>query len=138
MERLQGDQISLLDFAPIVIGEHPGTHIGEGGIAPWDEPKTAPNSVDDSVRCGGENGEVTELGAVNSTAPNSDWIPCKSLAPGWLGAVQRKTIKGRPYWYWRQAKGKSWSSVYLSADWSKAIAKLAKLQLNLSNPTDRQ
>lgn len=138
MDRLQGDQISLLDFAAMAIGDYPGSDIEEEAIAPWDEPKTAPNRVIDRFRCGGENGEVTVLGAVKMTAPKTDWVPCKTLDPCWLGAIQRKTINGRQYWYWRQAKGKSWSSVYLSADWSIAIAKLAKLQSSLSNPTDRQ
>jgi hypothetical protein len=103
--------------------EHPDGSITHGDhVLRKPRKEIAPNfsarSIDDKEIA--PNSE-SELGAI-------DWIPCASINPDWTGGIERKKIKGRYYFYWRYMEGKHHRSKYLSADWSKAVAKLAPLQ----------
>jgi hypothetical protein len=97
---------------------------------------TAPNSVS-KLGAVEISGNLPNQSCPNTTAPNSnvelgavggDWIPCSSIDPTWLGAIERKTIKGRQYYYWRHFKGRKRASTYLAATWVKVLPRLARLQ----------
>jgi hypothetical protein len=75
----------------------------------------------------------SELGAINVTRPApGKWIAAALVVPDCQGSIEYKAVKGRFYYYWRKStagfSGRRRESIYLGANWEKAIAKLAKLQ----------
>jgi hypothetical protein len=76
----------------------------------------------------GESKIVIDPNSACVPCPVNNWLECSSIKPLWLGSIERKEIKGRPYYYWRRYRGKRRLSSYLSGDWDKALQKLAQLQ----------
>jgi hypothetical protein len=58
---------------------------------------------------------------------------CRNFNGHWIGSIECKPIKGRPYYYWRHyvvrdSGKKTRVSPYLGSVWNKALNKLAQLQ----------
>lgn len=58
---------------------------------------------------------------------------CRNFNSYWVGSIECKPVKSRPYYYWRhyrptESGGARRASTYLGGHWHKALNKLAQLQ----------